>query len=84
MTDAVFSEVASIIRNVLDAPSLELTPQTTASDVELWDSFNQLNIVVAIEMTFGVKFKTAEIEELRNVGELVALVENKVAAKKRR
>jgi len=84
MTDAVFSEVASIIRNVLDAPSLELTPQTTASDVELWDSFNHLNIVVAIEMTFGVKFKTAEIEELRNVGELVALVENKVAAKKRR
>jgi acyl carrier protein len=81
--DAVFQKVAGIIRSVLDQPSLEITPATSAADVEKWDSFNHINITVATEMEFGIKFKTAEIEELRNVGELVAVVEKKLAAKKK-
>jgi acyl carrier protein len=52
--------------------------------VEGWDSFNHINIVVAVEAHFGIKIHTAEIEELRNVGELVELVEKKLKAKKSR
>jgi len=75
-------EVADIIRDVLDLPDLEIDRSTTAENVEGWDSFNHINIVVAIESHFGLKIHTAEIEELRNVGELVDLVDAKLAAKK--
>jgi acyl carrier protein len=68
------SEIAQIIREVVDQPDLQISMQTTAENVEEWDSFNHINIVVAVEARFGVKFHTAEIEELKNVSDLVELV----------
>jgi acyl carrier protein len=73
--------VAAIIREVLDNPTLVIDANTSAAQVERWDSLNHLNIVVAVEQKFAVKFKTVEIEKLRNVGELVALIERKLAVK---
>ena len=80
----VLSQVRDILADVLDLPDLTVTEQTTAEDVEGWDSFNHINIVVAIESKFGIKFHTAEVEELRNVGDLVELVEKKLANRKPR
>ena len=80
---AILQQVADIIRDVLDInddKKLKIDTETTADQTEGWDSFNHINIVVAIEQHFGVKFKTAEIESLRNVGELVALIARKKAA----
>lgn len=77
----ILDGVAVIIRDVLDvhdAKSLKIDAETTADQTEGWDSFNHINIVVAVEQHFGVKFKTAEIERLRNVGELVALIAQKL------
>ena len=77
----ILNEVGVIIRDVLDPlddNKLKIGLETTADQTEGWDSFNHINIVVAIEQHFGVKFKTAEIESLRNVGELVALIARKV------
>lgn len=79
----ILEEVAAIIRDVLDINDdrqLKIDADTTADQTEGWDSFNHINIVVAIEQYFGIKFKTAEIESLRNVGELVALIARKKAA----
>ena len=73
--------VSDIIRDVLDQPGLKLARDTTADGVEGWDSLNHINIVVATEQRFGIKFKTAEIETLRNFGDFVDLVENKRLAK---
>ena len=73
--------VADIIRDVLDQPDVTLARDTTADSVEGWDSLNHINIVVATEQRFGIKFKTAEIEMLRNFGDFVDLVENKRRAK---
>lgn len=75
--DDIFLQVRDIIADVLDQPDLQLTPDTTADNVDGWDSFNHINIVVAVESHFGIKINTAEIEELRNVGELVHLIERK-------
>jgi acyl carrier protein len=74
-------QVREIIADVLDAPNLVVSKQTTADEVEGWDSFNHINIVLAIEQHFGIKVHTAEIEELRNVGELVELIVRKLAAR---
>jgi acyl carrier protein len=78
----ILSKVRDIIADVLDLPDLTVTPATTAEEVEGWDSFNHINIVVAVESKFGIKIHTAEVEELRNVGELVELVEKKLSARK--
>ena len=81
-SDEIYAEVRSIIAEILDQPDLQVSPNTRADDVEGWDSFNHINIVVAVEAHFGIKINTAEIEELRNVGELVALIERKLGKKK--
>lgn len=78
----VLSKIRDIIADVLDEPDLTINMQTTAEDVDGWDSFNHINIVVAIESEFGIKIHTAEIEEMRNVGELVELIEKKLAKRK--
>jgi acyl carrier protein len=74
----ILTQVRDIIADVLDQPDLQINAATTAAEVEGWDSFNHINIVVAMERHFGIKVNTAEIEDLRNVGELVALVERKL------
>jgi acyl carrier protein len=78
----VLAEVSEIIRDVLDLPNLAVTMSTSAENVEGWDSFNHINIVVAVEAHFRVKIHTAEIEELKNVGELVDLLHQKLDARK--
>lgn len=74
----ILAQVRDIIADVLDQPDLQITAATTATEVDGWDSFNHINIVVAVESRFGIKVNTAEIEDLRNVGELVALVGRKL------
>jgi acyl carrier protein len=78
----ILSEIAEVIRDVLDLPELSVDRGTSAENVEGWDSFNHINIVVAIEARFRIKIHTAEIEEVKNVGELVDLVAGKLSARK--
>lgn len=81
MTDPeLYAGLNEIFRQVLDNNSITLTPTMTAEDVDGWDSMNHIFIVVEIEKRFGIKFQAAEMEELKNVGELAALVREKVGA----
>ena len=78
MTQAdTYDVLNEIFRNVFDDPEMVVTPEMSAEDVPEWDSFNHINILVAAEMRFGVKFGTAEIDALRNVGDFAALIERK-------
>lgn len=79
--ELLLKAVADVIRDVLDDPTLEIGLETTANETSGWDSVNHITIVVGIEQEFGIKFKTAEIEELRNVGEFVHLIGQKLKAK---
>jgi acyl carrier protein len=76
----LYNGLNGIFRQVLDDQSIDLKPSMTADDVEGWDSMNHIFIVVEIEKRFGVKFQAAEMEELKNVGELAALLREKVTA----
>jgi acyl carrier protein len=83
MDDAqILQQLTEVIRDVLNDDTLTLKHDTVAADVPEWDSFNHINIVVATEAKFGIKFKTAELEQLRNVGEFVALIKQKLSQKK--
>jgi acyl carrier protein len=76
----LYDGLNEIFRQVLDDDTIALTPSMTAEDVEGWDSMNHIFIVVEIEKRFGVKFQAAEMEELKNVGELAGLLRRKTSA----
>ena len=75
----IYEQLTEIFRDLFDDDTLVLRPETTAADVPGWDSFNHVNLIVAVEARFNIKFKTAEIEALRNVGHLVEVIESKLA-----
>jgi acyl carrier protein len=76
--DQILQDLTVIFHTVLDDDTLVLTPETTAADVAGWDSMNHITIVVEAERHFGIKVRTSEIEDMRNVGDFVSLI----AAKK--
>ncbi|MBS1813531.1 MAG: acyl carrier protein [Acidobacteria bacterium] len=78
--EQIYAELTEIFRDVLDDDKLVLRPDLTANDVEEWDSFNHINLIVAVEQRFGIKFQTAELEGMQNVGHLVDLIRKKLAA----
>ena len=76
----ILAQLSAIMQEVLDDPDLSLTPATTADDVEGWDSMSNITFVVEVERQFGIKFNTAEIEEMRNVGDMLDMIAAKRAA----
>lgn len=72
--------VRSVFRKVFDSDSLEIRDEMTASDIDGWDSLAQINLVVGAEEVFSVRFQTAEIRDLRNVGDFKALIAKKLEA----
>lgn len=79
----IYSQLTTIFRDLFDDESLIVTPGLTAADVPEWDSFNHINLIVAIEARFKIKFHTAELEQLHTVGHLVELIQQKMAAQGR-
>lgn len=67
----VLDRVQEVFRDVLDDDEIVLTDQTTADDVEDWDSLSHIQLIVAIEKAFHIKFTSKEILSWKNVGELV-------------
>lgn len=67
----ILKQLETIFRDVLDNEGIVLTPQTVADDVEEWDSLTHIQLVVAVEKAFGIRFSSKEILSWANVGDLV-------------
>jgi acyl carrier protein len=65
------AQLHPIFLEVLDLEEVTLTPDTTAQDIEEWDSLNHIQLVVAVEKHFQVRFTSSEIQSWKNVGEMV-------------
>lgn len=74
----VLNKMTRIVKEVLDLDELTLTEATTASEVEDWDSIMHVEIIVAIEEEFKIKFTTTEIEKFDTVGDIAGLTLEKV------
>ncbi len=81
MTDEakIYAELTDIFNDVFATDDMKLTPALSAKDVAGWDSFKQIEIMIAVEERYGVKFRTRELESLQNVGDLVRAVLSKSA-----
>ncbi len=79
----IYAQLTPIFHDLFDDETLVLTPTMTAATVPEWDSFNHINLIVAVEARFKIKFQTAELESMGSVGHLVELIEKKLAAQGR-
>lgn len=82
MTESeILQKLTEVFRDVFELPDLVLEKSTTAQDIDEWDSVNHIMLVVETERQFRVKFQTAEVEEMKNVGDLVSMIHAKLAGK---
>ena len=73
----MLEELQKIFREVFDDATLVVTPETSAIDIEAWDSLSHLNLVMAMEKEFDIQFDFEELNALRNVGEMMTLIQKK-------
>jgi len=74
----ILEQVQEIFRDIFDEEDLVITNETNAEDIEDWDSLSQIRLVVAIEKHFSIKFAFGELQALKNVGEMIVLIQEKL------
>jgi acyl carrier protein len=72
--EQILKDLEEIFRDNFDDDELELTCETTADDIEDWDSLEQINLLTTIGKKYGVKFSIDDVKGLANVGDMVDLV----------
>ncbi|MEC9415760.1 MAG: acyl carrier protein [Pseudomonadota bacterium] len=72
--NAVMGSLYPIFRDVFDDDEIVIDANTTANDIDGWDSLTHIRLVISIEKAFNLRFTAAEISELENVGEMVELI----------
>jgi acyl carrier protein len=78
MLPEIYKQLTEVFRDLFDDESLTLSPETTARDIPGWNSLMHVNVILAVESRFGVKFRTSEIEAMHDVGHLAELLELKL------
>ena len=68
----------AVFRRVFDNDQIVINEQMTANDVEEWDSLAHINLIMEIESEFNLKFTVDDIVGLKNVGEMIELIERKL------
>jgi acyl carrier protein len=80
LSSPLFEQVRIIAADLLGVPAEQITPASSPETLESWDSIQHLNLVLALEETFGVQLSPEEIEQMKNVGEIAKLLEAKLQA----
>ena len=72
--DEVFEKLDQVFQDVFDDESLHVTDETTAADVDGWDSLEHIDLMASVERAFGIRFSMGEITRMKNVGEMADLI----------
>jgi acyl carrier protein len=75
----IVARLTPIFCDVFNDDTLVVTEGLNAADVATWDSLSNINMIVAVEKAFGVKFSIKDVRNLKNVGELLELIKRKAA-----
>lgn len=73
----ILAELNKVFQQVFDDSSLSISRSTTANDIDEWDSLTHMNLIVAVELKFGIKFALGELQSLKNVGDLMDSITRK-------
>ena len=74
MEKEIYERLNNVFRDIFDDETIEVHPETTSDDIEDWDSLEHINLVVAVEQEFGMKFNMNEVTTMKNVGEMVEII----------
>ncbi len=77
----ILAQLQPLFQDILDQPELVITRESSALNVEDWDSLSHINLVTAVERHFGIKFALGELQDLKNVGDMVDLISAKLGAR---
>ena len=72
--EEVFEKLDQVFQDVFDDESLHVTDETTAADVDGWDSLEHIDLMASVERAFGTRFSMGEITRMKNVGEMADLI----------
>lgn len=76
--EEVFETLTQVFQEYFDDDTIILREETTADDIEDWDSLEHINLIVSIEKQFGMKFSMGEVTTMKNVGEMVSIILDRI------
>jgi acyl carrier protein len=76
--EEILQTITIIMREVLEVPDLNVTNDTSAADVDEWDSMTHIQIIASIEGKYKVRFALGELQALKNVGDMIGLIQKKL------
>ena len=74
----LMEELNSIFCQVFDDDDIRITPDTTANDIDGWDSLSHVNLITTVEARYNIRFTQKELLTQRNVGDLIRCIESKI------
>ena len=78
MDKEIYERLNNVFRDIFDDETIEVNANTTSNDIEDWDSLEHINLIVAIEQEFGMKFNMNEVTTMKNVGEMVEIIKSRM------
>ena len=75
--EEIYERLNEVFRDVFDDDSIEVNEDTTANDIEDWDSLNHITLIDAVESEFGVRFTMGEVSCMKNVGEMAQILKER-------
>ena len=80
MNQTLFDQVRAIASDILDVDTRHLSADSSPLTIQQWDSVRHLNLVLALEESFGFQFSPEEMDSMKNIGQIAGIVESKTAA----
>ena len=77
--EEVFAPLNEVFQDVFDDESITVNEETTADDIEDWDSLEHINLIAAVEQEFGMKFTMGQVVTMKNVGEMADIIMSQIA-----
>ena len=76
--EEIYEQLNEVFQDVFDDEDIIVNDETTADDIEDWDSLEHINLIVAVEKKFGIKFNMGEVNKFKNVGEMVDTIMTRI------
>lgn len=74
----IIEKLTLIFRNIFKDATLEIELEMTVKDIDNWDSLSNMLMINDVETMFGIKFKIKDLNKIKRVGDLVAIIESKL------
>ena len=75
--DEIYERLNTVFRDFFDDEDIELDDETTADDIDDWDSLNHITLMAAVEDEFGIRFTMGEVSGMKNVGEMAQIIKER-------